>query len=59
MVSTLSFATAILAILPSIVNAWPINARQAITTAEQWINDNCPGKYQECTPQTMTVRRDW
>lgn len=61
MVSTLTFAVAAFAILPSFISARPmISSHQSnITTASEWIQQNYPDKYQECTPETMTVRKNW
>jgi hypothetical protein len=61
MVSALPFLASVLAILPSLISASPIKTpRQAsIPTAQDWINENFPGKYGQCTTENMEVRRDW
>ena len=62
MVSALRLLVLALTSLPSIVSAWPVKVpRQAnvTATAQGWINENLPGKYEECTAENMEVRKDW
>ena len=61
MVSALPLLALAFTSLPSTVSAWPVKVpRQAdVTTAQDWINQNVPGKYGECTADNMVVRRDW
>jgi tyrosinase len=62
--SLLSFATLALSVLPSFIQAAPTPEPYGHGThfpvVDQWLKNNCPGKYQQqCTSENIRIRKDF